>query len=323
MDATWFDSWAVNGKIMDAWGNVYTKVYNDATEGYEVERTTQKAAFPTEFATNLTKEKFVALGLKVPDESKCVRWERTDVWDLNHARRRAKINYSMEFNNVKTSASFYPVYDSDGKNATIGHTPATSLGSATVNHYVMNPYWFTFQDNKRVRLNDNYMFGYYEDTPVYKKIDARKGSAALSGYDDYDGVNWSGKDDPLGYLSSKTEDEKKEIAGRGDYSGKHYNYASGNILLMVPQTLSDDDVPNVVITAKGKRTVWNSSESKWEDEDLTAKVTVNMLKMGISWQSGFIYCYAFLDDLRPGDDKVRGPESITVLFNSNWYTDQW
>jgi hypothetical protein len=45
--------------------------------------------------------------------------------------------------------------------------------------------------------------------------------------------------------------------------------------------------------------------------------------MGISWQSGFIYCYAFLDDLRPGDDKVRGPESITVLFNSNWYTDQW
>lgn len=324
-DDTWFDSWPVNTTIMDAWGNVYTKVYKngtDATEGYEVERTTQKNAFPTEFATNLTKKEFLDLGLKVPDESKCVRWERTDVWDLNHARRRAKINYSMEFNNVKTSASFYPVYDSDGKNATIGHTPATSLGSATVNHYVMNPYWFTFQDNKRVRLNDNYMFNYYEDTPVAKQFNATDAAtlkaatdaASLAAYDDYDGVNWSGKDDPLGYLSSKTEDEKKEIAGRGDYSGKHYNYASGNILLMVPQTLSDDDVPNVVITATGSTTTGSTA---------TAKVTVNMLKMGISWQSGFIYCYAFLDDLRPGDDKVRGPESITVLFNSNWYTDQW
>jgi hypothetical protein len=184
----------------------------------------------------------------------------------------------------------------------------------------MNPYWFTFQDNKRVRLNDNYMFGYYEDTPVAKQFNAtdaatlKAATGSLAAYDDYDGVNWSGKDDPLGYLSSKTEDEKKEIAGRGDYSGKHYNYASGNILLMVPQTLSDDDVPNVVITAKGPTTTGGTA---------TAKVTVNMLKMGISWQSGFIYCYAFLDDLRPGDDKVRGPESITVLFNSKWYTDQW
>ena len=338
VDDTWFSTWAVDGTIMDAWGNVYTKKGAD-----QVVQTTRKAGLTdaqiTEYGCgDLTKEQFLARGLKVPDETQCVRWERTGVWDLNHARRRAKINYSMEFNNVKTSASFYPVYDSDGKNATIGHTPATSLGSATVNHYVMNPYWFTFQDNKltfqdykRVRLNDNYMFGYYEDTPVAKKFNATDAAtlkadtdaASLAAYDDYDGVNWSGKDDPLGYLSSKTEDEKKEIAGRGDYSGKHYNYASGNILLMVPQTLNDDDVPNVVITAKGKRTVWNSSESKWEDEDLTAKVTVNMLKMGISWQSGFIYCYAFLDDLRPGDDKVRGPESITVLFNSNWYTDQW
>ena len=93
---------------------------------------------------------------------------------------------------------------------------------------------------------------------------------------------------------------------------------------MVPQKLDDDDVPHFVITAKGKRRVWNSGESKWEQgEDLSAKVTINMLKMGIKWESGFIYCYAFLDDLKPGDDKVRGPESISVVFDKNQYSDQW
>jgi hypothetical protein len=76
-------------------------------------------------------------------------------------------------------------------------------------------------------------------------------------------------------------------------------------------------VPHVIITAKGKVST-NGVESEG-----TAKVTINMLKMGISWESGYIYCYAFLDDLKPGDDKVRGPESITVLFNKDWYTDQW
>ena len=262
------------------------------------------------------------VGDKVPDESQCVRWNRTDVWDVTHTRRRADINYTLEFNNVKTSASFYPVYDGDGKNATIGHDPAKTLGSATVNHYVMNPYWFTFQDGKRVRLNDNYMFGYYEDTPVANQFNATTKStlhtatsaAGMSDYDDYDGKNWTGTDDPLAYLKYKGETEKNEIKGK---NGKHYNFATGNILLMVPQKLNDDDVPNVVITATGPTTTNGTSGTA------TAKVTINMLKMGISWESGFIYCYAFLDELCPGDDKVRGPESITVLFNSNWYTDQW
>lgn len=314
VDDTWFSTWAVNGTIKDAWGNVYTKVYangTDATGGYAVERSTQKAAFPTEFAANLTKEQFLALGLKVPDESQCVRWKRKDVWDLNHARRRADITYSMEFNNIHTTAEFFPQYYGGGV-VGINYTPATTLGSTTVNNYIMNPYWFTFKDGKRERLNDNYMFDYFEDTPVGKSP-ALNASTTMTGYNDVDGIDWSSKTpDPLDYLRSKTVDEKKELTGTGDNDSKHYNFAPGNIILVVPQTLSDDDVPHVVITAKD-----NTDPTK------TARVTINLLKMGISWESGYIYCYAFLDDLRPGDDKVRGPESITVHFNSNWYTDQW
>lgn len=320
VDDTWFSTWAVNGTIKDAWGNVYTKVYangTDATDGYAVERSTQKAAFPTEFAANLTKEQFLALGLKVPDETKCIRWKRKeDVWDLNHARRRADITYSMEFNNIHTTAEFFPQYYGGGV-VGINYTPATTLGSTTVKDYIMNPYWFTFKDGKRERLNDNYMFDYFEDTPVGKSpaIDA---TTAMTGYNDVDGINWSSlTPDPLDYLRTKNDDEKKEIASISDNT-KHYNFAPGNIILVVPQKLNDDDVPNVVITAKGSTTT-NGADSG----EQTAKVTINLLKMGISWESGYIYCYAFLDDLRPGDDKVRGPESITVLFNSEWYTDQW
>ena len=329
VDATWFDSWAVNGTIMDAWGNVYTKRGDDA-----VERTTQKAAFPTEFATNLTKEKFLALGLKVPDETKCVRWERTGVWDLNHARRRANITYELQLNNIRTTAEFHPHYYypySDAVSIDFDNLPI--LGSVTVNNYIMNPYWFTFQNGQRVRLNDNYMFDYFEDTPVAKSLDA---TTTMTGYDDIDGVDWrtASEVDPISYLRLMSDEGKKEIESISDNAWidnndhtlghKHYNYAPGNILLVVPQKLEDEDVPHVIITATGKRAVWDSSKEEWVDgEDLTAKVTINMLKMGISWESGYIYCYAFLDDLKPGDDKVRGPESITVLFNKNWYTDQW
>jgi hypothetical protein len=178
------------------------------------------------------------------------------------------------------------------------------------------------------------MFGYFENSPAGKHFNA---STELSGYDDVDGINWSALSydvskanlddvtpmdvDPLGYL--KDHDQHTELHPLAT-EGTHYNYAPGNILLVVPQELSDEDVPHVIITAKGKRGKWNSSTNKWDTaEDLTARVTVNLLKMGISWQSGFIYCYAFLDDLKPGDDKVRGPESITTLFNKEWYTDQW
>ena len=312
-DATWFNSWAVNETIKDAWGNVYTKKGAD-----QVEQTTRKEGLTSEQITaykcgDLTKAEFLKLGLKVPDETKCIRWNRTDVWDLNHARRRADITYSMEFNNIHTTAEFFPQYYGGGV-VGINSTPATTLGSTTVNHYIMNPYWFTFKDGKRERLNDNYMFDYFEDTPVAKQLNA---TTTMTGYDDVDGWNWTGTEDPLGYLEGKSASELSELSESPE-SSKHYNFAPGNIILVVPQTLNDDDVPHVVITAKGNTTT-NGADSG----EQTAKVTINLLKMGISWESGYIYCYAFLDDLRPGDDKVRGPESITVLFNSEWYTDQW
>ena len=56
----------------------------------------------------------------------------------------------------------------------------------------------------------------------------------------------------------------------------------------------------------------------------TASVTINLMQMNIKWESGYIYCYAFLeDDLQPFDEKVRGPESITVVFDPTKQTDQW
>ena len=270
------------------------------------------------------------VGDQIPDESKCVRWKRTnDVWNLNHTSKRPEITYTMELNNIHTTATFYPKYSEGG--ATIDYDEATILGSTTVNHYVMNPYWFTFQNGNRVRLNDNYMFDYFEDTPVAKQYNATNQTTldaavgAGTKYSDYDGWNWTGLDDPLDYLRRTPSEFLKELEGNRDDSWKdpndhtkghkHHNYAPGNIILVVPQELSDDDVPHVVITAHGKDAT--------SDADLTAKVTVNMLKMGISWESGYIYCYAFLDELRPGDDKVRGPESITTLFNKEWRTDQW
>ncbi|MBR4368150.1 MAG: hypothetical protein IKP52_02450, partial [Prevotella sp.] len=242
-----------------------------------------------------------------------------DVWNLNHTSRRPDITYTMELNNIHTTATFYPRYTSSG--ATIAYEDAVTLGSTTVNHYIMNPYWFTFKDGLRERLNDNYMFRYFEDTPVAKHFNATNATtlkaatdaADLSAYNDYDGWDWTGTDDPLDYLRTRADvREELEVLGK---DGMHYNFAPGNIMLVVPQTLSDDDVPHVVITAHGYDATTNA--------ELTAKVTVNLLKMGISWESGYIYCYAFLDELRPGDDKVRGPESITTLINKEWRTDQW
>ena len=312
-DATWFESWAVDATIKDEWGNVYTKKGTNA-----VERTTQKAAFPTEFAADLTKDEFVALGLKVPDESKCVRWSRlstTDTWDVNHTRRRADIHYKMEFNNIKTTADFYPDYL--GGTATIGHTPGTTLGSATVNHYIMNPYWFRFDESthQRYMLNDHYMYHFFEDTPAYKATSTyESGTPTMSGNLSTlkeDGIDWSLRSsNSMGYdISDLDGHSGKEI--KNSDNNKHYNYAPGNILMVVPQTLEDEDVPHIVITATDNST------------GQTAKVTVNMLNMNISWESGYIYCYAFLDELMPGDDKVRGPESITVAFDSTQDTDQW
>lgn len=327
--------------IIDDYGDVF-EIVKDEGSVKSITNWSLKSVFESDPKATLSEEKFLELNLKVPDEANCVRWLRTNpaIWDLNHARRRANITYELQLNNIRTTSTFYPhyYYDLGSDAVSIDVTPPAALGSVTVKHYIMNPYWFTFQNGKRIRLNDNYMFGYFENSPAGKHLNA---STELSGYDDVDGINWStltydiskANDntvtnpmvvDPLGYL--KDHDQHEELHPVGVESGEHYNYAPGNILLVVPQELSDEDVPHVIITAKGKRGVWNSEAKKWteaEGEELSARVTVNLLKMGISWQSGYIYCYAFLDDLKPGDDKVRGPESITTLFNKEWYTDQW
>lgn len=293
--------------------------------------TAEEIAAGAKYIDEMGIEQTPAVGDKKIDEEKSIRWWRTDISSVDGKRKRADISYSMEFNNIKTSASFYPDY-TNPSGATIGYTPATTLGYATINNYIMNPYWFTFKDGQRERLNDNYMFGYFQDTPAYNRLNA---STTMEDYNDIDGIDWSNTTewgtiddnhkDPMGYLSGKDADHLKLLMAADAPEGtKYYNYATGNILLVVPQTLNDDDVPHIVITAKGTRRVWNSSSSTWEQgEDLSAKVTINMLKMGIKWESGFIYCYAFLDDLKPGDDKVRGPESITVVFDTTKYTDQW
>lgn len=351
-DATWLEKLDDGTTtIIDDYGNVFEIVKDEGSVTSIMNRSLW-AVFPEEDDKfNLTEKQFLDLNLKVPDEGNCVRWLRTEpaIWDISHARRRANISYELQLNNIRTTSTFYPHYYYDlGSDAiSIDVTPPAALGSVTVKHYIMNPYWFTFQDGKRIRLNDNYMFDYFEDTPVGKHLNASTAEtletatdeAGLSAYADVDGIDWNkltydiskANDntvtnpmavDPLGYLND--HDQHEELHPVSVESGQHYNYAPGNILLVVPQKLEDEDVPHVIITAKGKRAVWNNSTHQWETrEDLTAKVTINMLKMGISWESGYIYCYAFLDDLKPGDDKVRGPESITVLFNKNWYTDQW
>ena len=267
------------------------------------------------------------------DEAKSVRWKRTDYYDIRGEKKRAEISYKMEFNNIKTSADFYPKYDTEGKNATIDYTDATSLGSATVNHYIMNPYWFRFDetDQHRYMLNDNYMYGHFEDTPVYKRENATKANGGLDGIDWSDGkwdalydLSSENKNTPLHYLDlTEGETRRKELQDPND-PDKHYNYAPGNILMVVPQTLTDEQVPNIVLTATGTRTKWNDSKSEWEDAGtVTAKVTINLLQMNLRWDSGFIYSYAIIDELHPGDDIVRGPESIDTYFDTKQWTDQW
>ena len=297
-DATWFDSWPDNGTITDQFGNVYTKKGADL-----VEQTTRKEGLTAEQITeyncgDLTKAQFVALGLKVPDESQCQRWERSTVWDRTHKRRRALISYQMEFNNIKTTTTFYPDYT--GGSATIAYEPATTLGSATVKDYIMNPYWYKLTaEGQRSYLDDDYMFNYFEDTEAWKT----DGNALVY------------------TLDEKNEDKTKTYEDETHY--KHYNFAQGNVLLVVPQKLDDDDVPHIVLTAKGPKSGTYDPSHPETATEYTARLTINMLKMNIEWKSGYIYCYGILDDLRPGDDIVRGPESITTIFDTSQYTDQW
>lgn len=322
-------------------------VYKDET--YTPKDVTDGVKYKDEWGV----EQPVRAGQKKIDEDNSVRWYRTNYFDIRREKKRADIHYKMEFNNIKTEADFYPEYDAQGR-ATIGHTAATTLGSATVKHFIMNPYWFRFddcdkKDLHRYMLNDDYMYGYFEDTPVYKRQNATSASGGLDGidwsdskwngdglytYDESDTEKKSPTTTPLHYLDLTgdywTREHELGVPGteipnaseKSKLFSKHYNYCPGNILMVVPQTLNDDDVPHIVLTATGNRAKWK--DNKWvKGEEITAKVTLNLLKMEINWESGFIYCYAITDELRPGDDIVRGPESITVVVDTSKQTDQW
>ena len=318
-DATWFVAQSDNTTIVDDLGNIYKK-----TGAAEV---TKLKPDGTSIGT-MDKAAFVALGLKVPDETKTVRWWRNAaIRNLADDRYRAEIFYSMSFNNIHTQALYEPTITYDPGTGTYAMkanitTTDAAIGSATVRHYIMNPYWFRFYNGKRVMLNETYMYDYFEDTPAYKATTMTVAEI------EQDGVDWSSKtSNCLGYTGKTGTDfatgnnTALEVLDRsGAYPTKHYNYPPGNILLVVPQQLTDDDVPNIVITATGYQANADGTKS---DTPITAKVTINMLQMNLKWEAGFIYSYAFLDELMPGDDKVRGPETITVVFDPSRFTDQW
>lgn len=244
----------------------------------------------------------VAAGDNVPDDTSwlhadikpatvgTVRWKRSATADKD-GNNFADLSYSLAFNNIYTSSIFTPSYDTATGETKFASAPqGSATGIATVNSYIPNPYWFTFDTNQRVMLNDDFMYDYFEESPS----------------------NNGGDTNGLGYqLTSDNADRTGETA----HSGHHYNYAPGNIILAVPQVLTDDDVPNIVVEVSGKDARTNG--------DISAKVTINLLNMAIKWESGFIYCYAILDELAPGDDKVRGPENIVVVFDPTQHTDQW
>ena len=245
----------------------------------------------------------------VASNVKTVRWERTTTLSPSGERYRAKATLTMAFNNIHTTCIFAPRYDAVTGKASVSYTDVGTLGSATVNHYIQNPYWFYFdkKDNdKRVMLNDAYMYDYFEDTDGYNGT--QPGTEALN----LGELDWSTKGpNALGYLTNEETADRSGIAAN---AGKHYNYAPGNIILAVPQVMDDNDVPNITVVANGRDTKGNR---------ISGKVTINMLQMNLKWEPGFIYCYAFVDELMPGDDKVRGPETITVVFDPTRITDQW
>ena len=327
-NATWFDIWPTytgasnleESSITDALGNLYIKTGADEVKSMVYGKTDPTVT--ADVRMTLTKDEFVKLNLSVPDESQCQRWYRdSGIRSVEDSRNRALIDYEMAFNNIHTQCVFTPevTYNSTTKKYSTKLTSQTlgTLGSATVNHYVMNPYWFRFDTKgNRVMLNDTYMYDYFEDTPGYKA------TAMTAEEIEQDGKDWStfGGKNALGYtysadLSSETAKEVLDTR-----NGKHYNYAPGNIILAVPQQMSDDDVPNITITATGYQA---DAYGNKKSTSLSAKVTINLLQMNIKWESGFIYCYAFIDELQPGDDKVRGPETITAVFDQTKHTDQW
>ena len=318
----------------------------------------QVTANPTQYIDEWGRVRNVEVGCMVPDDTPwlnvasplSVRWNREIEGNTGEKQfeaslyqagdkvigidgyPRAQTTLQMSFNNIHTKCAYTPhvTQNSDGTYTTsltqrdVDYEDLGTLGSATVKHYIQNPYWFYFDEhNNRVMLNPRYMYDYFEDTPAYK---------GTKPTDDSYEEDWStkfGEDSKGNYLNYHLLNENADPDDARGHKGWHFNYAPGNILLCVPQVKNDNDVPHIIITATGKRVryVWDSTNG-WGQEDvgstaITGKVTINMLNMNLKWEPGFIYCYAFIDELKPGDDKVRGPETITVVFDPTKQTDQW
>ena len=264
------------------------------------------------------------VGDRIPDEEQSQRWDREGgTWDVTHSRRRADITYSMSFNNIRTTAIFTPEY-SNGE-TTFTYENGSTLGSATVDHYIMNPYWFHFDnDGQRDRLNDTYMYRYFEDTYGYMGAEAkaladeekRKNTLA-----DGSGMDWSAYNSGSGNALDYDFNKENENTFDGDAGKvKHYNYAPCNIIMAVPQVMDDNNVPNIMLTATG----YYLKADGTKGASAVSHITINMIGQSLKWESGFIYSYAFLEnDLLPGVDIVRGPESITLYFDPAQWTDQW
>ena len=143
-------------------------------------------------------------------------------------------------------------------------------------------------------------------------------SVTISDYDDrgfafkYNAAN--GQNQLMILKNEYSYTSESKYATTYDSNPDHYqsavnnNYNPANIIMAIPQTLADNNVPHVVIVMT--------------DGTYEARVTINLLGLALKWDAGYLYAYAFTDSLKPGDDKVKGPETITVVFSDKW-TDQW
>lgn len=87
------------------------------------------------------------------------------------------------------------------------------------------------------------------------------------------------------------------------------DYSRGNIMLVIPQELKNSNVSRIIASFS-------------DSAGHRASLTVNLLDTNTTWLRGYIYSYAFVCHLRPGDHIVAGPEILEVTISSDT-TYQW
>ena len=85
--------------------------------------------------------------------------------------------------------------------------------------------------------------------------------------------------------------------------------APADRLLMIPQSITNAQAARIVTTV--------TQGSK------TARMTINLQDMNITWRPGYIYSYAFTVALTPGQDVVAGPSVITATVDQDKDAEQW